>query len=219
MKKTGGITFHSSGNSSCGLNPFCHISRFIGSIMVFMVVGCVLCSVGYHNLLQPSRAAAEWVGPVQLEKQKIEPCCEETCVCDSIDFPDTTRQTGRCCSKSNKNGEYACSSGVFPKCTKKCIDPCFNCMSSRKYKLGDKTGTRRESKLKQPDCIKPNIDGDIYVNPKDIHDESSVPTGDLRKTGISSIITGTLSLVCFCIILLVLFKSGKFLVNSVSERF
>lgn len=213
--KTGGITFHSNNGQSCGLNPFCHISRFIGSIMICLVLGCILCSVGYFNLSQPSRTLANWVAPATLEKQQTAPCCETTCVCNSTDFPDTTRQTGKCCRRIFKNGGDWCSSDIRPTCTKKCIDPCFNCKSSRKYKLGDKTGTKIESISKQPDCFQNSMDEPIYANPNDINDSSNVPTTTLRKMGISSLSAGALSIVCFFITLFVLYKSGRFLVKSV----
>ena len=79
MKK-GGITFESIGNNngtSCGLNPLCHIQRFFGSIFSFLIIGCILCIVGYALVFQPSKKRGTWVGETTFEKKPREKCCKK----------------------------------------------------------------------------------------------------------------------------------------------
>ena len=214
MKK-GGIRFdNGSSGSSCGFNPFCHISRFFGSIFFFLVIGCILCSIGYTFLFQPARSRAEWVGEANIEKIPIPPCCQDICRCNSVDFPNVS---GNECCKRDPRGGKVCSSEVFPTCKKgNCIDPCFNCAASRDYKLNNQTATKTSKTYRQANCDSTGLNGPIFANPSNIHDTSSMTTGDARKMGMSSVTAGGVSLVVFICILFVLFKSGQFLANSFS---
>ena len=213
MKK-GGLRFDSmSSGNSCGFNPFCHISRFFGSIFSFLILGCLLCSIGYCFIFQPSRQRAKWLGETKVVPMPIPPCCEDICKCSSVDFPNVIGQ--ECCQRDPRGGNV-CSSEITPTCTKKCIDPCFNCKKSRKYELNNQTATKTYTIERQAKCDSTGFNSPIYANPNNIYDTASIATGDSRRMGLSSITAGGVLLVIFISILFVLFKSGQFLANSFS---
>lgn len=218
LNMLGGITFERIGtrNESCGFNPFCHLKQFFGLLILCVICGCVLCSIGFGNLTTTRKLPAKWKGETKITKEKLpSPCCETKCECNNIDFPEA--HGNKCCKTANMNGDNirACSDVLKPVCREvNCIDPCYDCISKREYELNGQQGTKVRYSNRQPSCSSSIIEGTIYANPDNINDTSSISTGNTRKAGMSSISMGCVCCLVFICTIYALYRSGKFIASK-----